>query len=203
MAFLKKDTSLPLISYRARRAIAPYMYLAPTMMLLAMLMLLPMIIVVRYSLLDNVIMNKNPVFVGLQNYTSVLADETFRISVGNTLYFTIMSVIFHLLIGLSFALLLNSKLINGTARSILRVFYIMPWVFTATIIAIIWRLLLNPSGVINYILTTLNIAEQQYRVALIDENCASRGDVHQYLGGVSVLYGEPSRRSSGGPRRTV
>jgi multiple sugar transport system permease protein len=68
-----------------------------------------------------------------------------------------MSVIFHLLIGLSFALLLNSKLINGTARSILRVFYIMPWVFTATIIAIIWRLLLNPSGVINYILTTLNM----------------------------------------------
>ena len=158
MAFLNKDKSLPLISYKARRAIAPYMYLAPTIMLLAMLMLLPMIVIVRYSLLDNVIMNKNPVFVGLQNYTSVFADETFRISVGNTLYFTIMSVIFHLLIGLSFALLLNSKLINGTLRSILRVFYIMPWVFTATIIAIIWRLLLNPSGVINYILTTLNIA---------------------------------------------
>ncbi|MCP4398880.1 MAG: sugar ABC transporter permease [bacterium] len=157
MAFLKKDTSHPLISYKARRTIAPYMYLAPTIFLLAMLMLLPMIIVVRYSLLDNVIMNKNPTFVGLQNYKSVLANETFRISVGNTLYFTVMSVIFHLLIGLSFALLLNSKLINSTARSILRVFYIMPWVFTATIIAIIWRLLLNPSGVINYFLTTLNI----------------------------------------------
>lgn len=157
MAFLKKDKSLPLISYKARRAITPYMYLAPTIILLAMLMLLPMIVVVRYSLLDNVIMNKNPVFVGLQNYKSVLANETFRISVGNTLYFTIMSVIFHLLVGLSFALLLNSKLVNGTVRSILRVFYIMPWVFTATIIAILWRLLLNPSGVINYILTTLNI----------------------------------------------
>ena len=101
------------------------MYLAPTIFLLVMLMLLPMIIVVRYSLLDNVIMNKHPVFVGLQNYKSVLADETFRLSVGNTLYFTIMSVIFHLLIGLSFALLLNSKLINSTARSILRVFYIL------------------------------------------------------------------------------
>ena len=33
----------------------------------------------------------------------------------------------------------------------------MPWMFTATIIAIIWRLLLNPSGIINYILATLNI----------------------------------------------
>jgi multiple sugar transport system permease protein len=33
----------------------------------------------------------------------------------------------------------------------------MPWVFTATIIAIIWRLLLNPNGVINYLLWFLNI----------------------------------------------
>lgn len=157
MAFLNNDPSLPLISYKTRRVIAPYMYLAPTLILLALLMLLPMIIVVRYSLLDNVIMNKNPIFVGLQNYKSVLGNETFRISVGNTLYFTIMSVVFHLLVGLSFALLLNSKLVNGVVKSILRVFYIMPWVFTATIIAILWRLLLNPVGVINYVLTALSL----------------------------------------------
>jgi multiple sugar transport system permease protein len=157
MAFLNKGTSLPLISSRASRAVTPYLYLTPTILLLAMLMLVPMLVVIRYSLLDNVIMNKHPVFVGLQNYTSVLTDETFRLSVGNTLYFTVMSVIFHLLVGLSFALLLNSKLINGTVRSILRVFYIMPWVFTATIIAIIWRLLLNPSGIINYVFTALHV----------------------------------------------
>ena len=157
MAFLQRAPSLPVISYKARRAIRPYLYLAPTILLLTLLMLVPMIVVVRYSLLDNVIMNKHPVFVGLRNFKTVLTDETFRISVGNTLYFTIMSVIFHLLIGLAFALLLNSKLINGTVRSLLRVFYIMPWVFTAAIVAIIWRLLLNPVGVINYILTTLHI----------------------------------------------
>ena len=157
MASFKRDSSLPLLSYKAKRTIAPYLYLSPTLFLLTMLMLVPMIIVVRYSLMDNVIMNKHPVFVGLQNYASVLANETFRISLGNTLYFTVMSVIFHLLVGLLFAMMLNSKLINGTARSLLRVFYIMPWVFTATIIAIIWRLLLNPSGVINYFLTTFNI----------------------------------------------
>ena len=158
MALDKKAESLqPLISFKARRAIAPYLYQAPTMILLAMLMLLPIIAVVRYSLLDNVIMNKNPTFVGLQNYKTVLTDETFRLAVGNTLYFTVMSVIFHLLVGLGFALLLNSSVVNPTLRSLFRVFYIMPWVFTATIIAIIWRLLLNPSGVINYVLHALNI----------------------------------------------
>ena len=158
MAFYKKDESLQLlISYKARRAITPYLYQAPTLILLAMLMLLPIITVVRYSLLDNVIMNKNPTFVGLQNYKTLLADEIFRLAIGNTLYFTVMSVVFHLLVGLGFALLLNSKVVNPIIKSIFRVFYIMPWMFTATIIAIIWRLLLNPSGVINYGLQALNI----------------------------------------------
>ncbi|PID57339.1 sugar ABC transporter permease [candidate division KSB3 bacterium] len=149
--------SPPLIPYKARRTIAPYLYLSPTLFLLAMLMVLPMFIVIRYSLMDKVIMNTHPVFVGFQNYTTLIADETFRISVGNTLYFTVMSVVFHLLIGLTLALLLNSKLIHGRVRSILRVFYIMPWVFTASIIAVIWRLMLDPAGIINYILTTLHI----------------------------------------------
>ena len=70
-----------------------------------------------------------------------------------------MSVIFHLLIGLAFALMLNSKRINPTARSILRVLYILPWLFTAVIIAIIWRLILDPNGVINSLLMSLNIVD--------------------------------------------
>jgi len=121
-------------------------------------MLVPIVTVVHNSLLNNVIVIKNPISVGLQNYKTVLADETFRISVGNTMYFTVMSVIFHLLVGLGFAMLLNAKVINPFVKSILRVFYIMPWVFTASILAIIWRLLLYPSGVINSLLQTLGIA---------------------------------------------
>jgi multiple sugar transport system permease protein len=158
MAFSKKERSLHLlISFRTRRAIAPYLYQAPTIILLTVLMLYPIIVVVRYSLMDNVIMNKHPAFVGLQNYIAVLSDATFRASVGNTLYFTVMSVIFHLMVGLAFAMLLNAKVVKPLVRSVLRVLYIMPWVFTATIIAIIWRLLLNPSGVVNYILQSMGI----------------------------------------------
>lgn len=124
-----------------------------------MLMLVPIVVVIRYSLLDNVIMNNNPVFVGLQNYKTVLMNKTFRISLGNTLYFTVMSVIFHLFLGMFFALMLNSRVVKPSVKSILRVFYIMPWMFTPVIIAIIWRLLLNPNGVINYLLQALKIID--------------------------------------------
>jgi multiple sugar transport system permease protein len=158
MAVFTKEASFrSLISYKVKRAAAPYFYLVPTLVLLSFLMLYPIVTVVRYSLFDNVITNKNPIFVGLQNYAAILGDETFRVSVGNTLYFTVMSVIFHLLVGLFFAMLLNSKDVKPFLKSVFRVFYIMPWVFTATIIAIIWRLLLNPSGIVNYALQAIHV----------------------------------------------
>ncbi|MGO8693446.1 MAG: carbohydrate ABC transporter permease [Rectinemataceae bacterium] len=124
---------------------------------MAALMLYPIFTVVRYSLMDNVIINKHPLFVGLRNYSTVFRDATFWLSLGNTLYFTVASVIFHLLIGLGFALMLNSKLVRPLAKGLLRVLYIMPWVFTVTIIAIVWRLLLDPDGIVNYALRILGI----------------------------------------------
>ena len=137
--------------------LVPLLYVTPATLLFCLLMLFPMVMVVRYSLMDGAIVKKNAGFAGLENYQEVFADPVFWESVGNTLYFTVMSVIFHLLIGLAFALLLNSHRINPVLRSILRVLFILPWLFTAVIIAIIWRLLLDPNGVINSVLMTLHI----------------------------------------------
>ena len=63
----------------------------------------------------------------------------------------------HMVIGLLFAMLLNSRLFSTATKSFFRVIYILPWVFTAAIIAILWRLLLNPNGIINYFLTQAGI----------------------------------------------
>ena len=124
-------------------------------------MFFPMVTVIRYSLLDNVIMNKTPRFIGFKNYIAIFHDDVFWISLKNTLYFTVMSVVFHLLLGLLFAVLLNARCVGGVFKSLLRVVYILPWVFTATIVAIVWRLILNPSGVMNYILMFLGIIKEQ------------------------------------------
>jgi multiple sugar transport system permease protein len=129
------------------------------MALFALLMLYPMVAVLRYSLLDRAITKKNAVFFGLDNYQTIFSDPVFWQAVGNTLYFTVVSVVFHLLIGLGFALMLNSDRVNPTLRSVLRVLYILPWLFTAVIIAIIWRLLLDPEGVINGVLMSLHIVD--------------------------------------------
>jgi multiple sugar transport system permease protein len=135
-----------------RKKLVPFAYLSPTLLLLAMLSLLPITMVFFYSLQDNVIMNKTPQWVGFENYIKILGDSVFQQALLNTLYFTGMSVLFHLLLGLAFALLLNTRLIGPLPKALFRMVYILPWVFTATIIAILWRLLLNPNGVLNYLL---------------------------------------------------
>ena len=143
--------------YRTGRTLAPYLYVAPSFILFAVIMVFPMIVAIRYSFLDRAIMTPSPSFVGLENFETIFRDDTFWVSVRNTLYFTIMSVVFHLGIGLLFAVLLNSGRVNPVLRSVLRILYIMPWLFTPVIIAIVWRLLLDPVGVVNNMLTAVGI----------------------------------------------
>lgn len=161
---ISTDSVTPQNSTRRRvaRKIVPYVYLSPTLLLLSVLSLIPMVTVLLYSLVDNVIITKKPpTFVGLSNYAEILSDNHFREGLSNTLVFSGASVIAHFLIGLTFALLLNTRLIGAIPKALFRVIYILPWVFTASIIAILWRLLLNPNGVVNYLLVQLGLVTEE------------------------------------------
>ena len=39
--------------------------------------------------------------------------------------------------------------------------YILPWLFTVAIVAVLWRLLLSPNGVVNYLLGTTGLTDGQ------------------------------------------
>ncbi|GIK73149.1 MAG: sugar ABC transporter permease [Chloroflexota bacterium] len=141
------------------RKSTPFLYLSPTILLLTILSLIPIAMVFTYSLMDNVVMNRNPVFVGIANYVEILTNSVFQQAFSNTMYFTVMSVVFHLILGLSFAMLLNARMLSPIVKAFFRTIYILPWVFTATIIAILWRLMLNPNGVVNYLLATVGLID--------------------------------------------
>jgi multiple sugar transport system permease protein len=100
------------------------------------------------------------VFAGLANYTKVLTDADFLVAMKNTAIFISVSTAAHLVLGLGFAMMLNTSLLGGVAKAVFRIVYILPWLFTIAVIAVIWRLLLDPSGVINYVLHTLGLIQQ-------------------------------------------
>lgn len=138
----------------------PYLYLLPTIILMCILLIIPIVMVINYSFYDNVIINNNPVFVGLKNYETVLKDPVFLKSIKNTLIFVIVSIIAHFIIGMMFAMILNTRYLGNKTKGIFRVIYALPWMFTASVIAIVWRMVLQPNGVLNYLLSVGGIISE-------------------------------------------
>jgi multiple sugar transport system permease protein len=141
------------------RRLAPYGYLSPTIVLIVVLMVVPIVMVISYSFRDNVIIQENSVFAGLANYTKVLTDADFLAAIKNTAIFISVSTVAHLVLGLAFAMMLNTQMLSGVTKAIFRIVYILPWLFTIAVIAVIWRLLFDPAGVINYVLEAVGLVQ--------------------------------------------
>lgn len=143
------------------KKLVPLGYISPTIVLIIGLMLIPIAMVISYSFKDNVIVQKNSVFAGFTNYTTVLTDPNFLAALKNTLIFISISTVAHLLLGLAFATMLNSPMLSGFTRAIFRVIYILPWLFTVAVVAVIWRLMLDPYGMINYLLKAIGVIQHE------------------------------------------
>ena len=91
----------------------------------------------------------NPV--GLDNYTKLFGDDTFRQAAVNTAYFVVVGVPLTMVLGLAAAVGLNAGITK--LRTFFRVGYYLPVVTSIVAIAVVWRFLLEPdSGIINTLL---------------------------------------------------
>ena len=94
---------------KLKKQITPYLYLSPTVILMLVLLVVPICLIVKYSFQNNAIVVADPVFVGLDNYIKILADSEFVGAVKTTFIFVVVSVAAHIVLGMCFALLLNTK----------------------------------------------------------------------------------------------
>jgi multiple sugar transport system permease protein len=92
-------------------------------------------------------------FVGVAHYTKILSDYIWWNAVWNTSIFTVASVVLQLSIGLAFALLLHEVWFSQWLRNIMRGALILPWVFSTAAAALMWSLLYDPYGLLNYLWT--------------------------------------------------
>lgn len=143
---------------KLKKAATPYLFLAPTIILMVVLLVVPICMIFQYSFLNNAIVEKSPTFVGLKNYSKILGDKDFWNAAKNTVFFVLVSVAAHILLGMGFAMLLNSSYFGRRTKTVARVIYVLPWMFTASVIAILWKLMLQPQGIVDYLLSFLNLA---------------------------------------------
>jgi multiple sugar transport system permease protein len=94
-------------------------------------------------------------FAGLANYRRLLTDERFLWSVVRTLYFTVLAVVFPMVLGVAAAVTFHRKFpLRGLARTI----FILPMMATPVAIALVWTMMFHPQlGVLNYLLSLLHV----------------------------------------------
>lgn len=139
---------------RSLRVLAakPAAFLAPVTVLLAAVTLYPILYVLWLSLERHSLIAGPPSFVGFDNFGRLIGDGRFWNAIGNTVYFTALSVTAELAFGLAIALLLARAFRGqGTMRAIM----LLPWAIPTVVAARMWEWMYNGDfGVINYLLGT-------------------------------------------------
>lgn len=133
-------------------------FVLPLVVIMAGLILWPFINAVLLSFTTRSI-TRIETFVGLRNYTLLLRDADFLAAIGNTIRFTVWSVAIKLLVGMTIAMLLNSRL---PFRNLLTGIMLLPWIVPEVVTAMAWRSIYDPIfGGLNPILLSLGLIDRK------------------------------------------
>ena len=125
-----------------------------------------MLIFVGYPIISNIVLSVQDVtvknlargtknFVGLDNYIALFRDEVFRLTISNTLKFTVYSLLFQFVIGFALAVFFNK---NFSFAKPIRGLLMIPWMIPMTVTALIFKFIFSTDvGIINYFLRSLGI----------------------------------------------
>jgi len=133
--------------------LTPYLLIAPVLAILAVLLAYPLV-VGFYTSMTNLRIGRwdSAQFVGLDNYVRVLSSGEFFAALQVTFTFGAMCIAAEMPLGLGLALLLNREIRGiGAYRAICLIPIMVPNIVSA----LVWRSMLDPTGVINHILAPL------------------------------------------------
>lgn len=132
--------------------------LLPALIFTIVMTQIPFLITIWYSLRSwNLLNEDSDRFVGLRNYLAIFTDSTFRGAALNSILYTLACVVFALILGIIFALLLDRAFLGrGLARTLL----ITPFLIMPVASAMLWSVsMFNPSyGLVNWIIGLVGIA---------------------------------------------
>jgi multiple sugar transport system permease protein len=133
-----------------------YLSLLPIVGLYLILRIIPIGQNFYYSFFSSTIVKPAAVFIGLENYTDLFADNLFLTSIKNTTYFAFFVTIFGVFISLLVALMLSKP---GKLSPFYEAVYFLPVITPMVPVAVVWKWIYDPSyGLLNYLLSWFGIA---------------------------------------------
>jgi ABC-type sugar transport system permease subunit len=144
-------------SRRPRRGggLTPWLFALPAIGIYLAFLVYPALNSVFFSLTDWDGLSATYNIVGLQNYVAMLSDPVVLTAVVNNVIWTVVTIVFPVVIGLALAILLNGR-VRG--KPVLRMIFYTPAVLPLIAVASIWGWLYNPQyGAINEFLRLIGL----------------------------------------------
>lgn len=133
-----------------------YWLVLPATLLILLIYIVPIVLVFLASLTDYTLVSDYYEFVGLENYKTMMGDETFRNSLHATVFYAALFLPAAFLISLVLAIAIQEQ---KQFRSVLEVLYFLPVTSTLSAMALVWAALMDSGqGVINQTLTAVGLA---------------------------------------------
>ncbi len=138
-----------------RKLTTGVLFSSPWLLGLSVFLIYPLLAALYYSLCDYSVLLP-PVFVGLDNYVELFQDKLFWKSLWNTSFFALCSVGLSVMVALTLAILLNSK-VKGL--SFYRTVFFLPSLMPLVAGSILWfTMYAGQGGIINTMLAKIGIA---------------------------------------------
>jgi len=135
-------------------AVAAWIFLTPALILLSIFIVWPIAYLFYLSFTAGSFTSTGTHWVGFKNYWRLLLNPDFWQVLGNTVYFTVGTVIPSLIIPLALAVLLNRTF---ALRGILRTAYFLPSIISLVAAGLGFRWLFQTEGPVNALLNVLGI----------------------------------------------
>jgi multiple sugar transport system permease protein len=150
----------PSLGARIYRHRADYLYILPALAVMMLVIAYPIYYTVYLSFFNTPpsLAMSDKIFVGFDNYTRILASESFHEVTINTLIWTVFSTFFAFVFGFGAALILDQAFVG---RGLLRGILLIPYVISAVAASYIWRWLYHSDfGVIGAVSVSLGITDR-------------------------------------------
>lgn len=134
--------------------IVAWIFLAPALILLSIFVFYPIINLIYLSFTRGSFTVSGIHWVGLRNYIRLFSDPDFWQVIGNTIYFTVATVIPSIFIPLGLAVLLNQSI---PLRGLLRTAFFLPSITSIVAVGLGFRWLFQTDGPINNLLFLFGI----------------------------------------------
>ncbi len=135
-----------------------FFLLMPTIVLLALFIAYPFMKGILLSV-TNTRVGVPGEFVGLAIFEKVWNDGIFREAAWNTIYYTAVTTVFKLALGLWLALLLNR---HFRGKAFIRAFILLPFIIPTVLSTFAWKWMFDPTfSVLNWLLREIGVIDQR------------------------------------------